>query len=73
MTTFYVLSRDEHPFGSPLDRMRNILEENCVSIEKLNNREARDFVSWLINHKIDNRTYAHEALKCFFVNRDKYR
>ncbi|XP_028395330.1 uncharacterized protein LOC114519404 [Dendronephthya gigantea] len=63
MIAFYVLSKGEHPFGSALDRMKNILEDNPVNLEKLGDREARRFVSWLINHKIDDRPYAHEGLR----------
>ena len=38
---FFVLTKGEHPFGSSFYRMRNILEGNCVSIEKLDDREVR--------------------------------
>ncbi|XP_028395450.1 uncharacterized protein LOC114519505 isoform X2 [Dendronephthya gigantea] len=62
MIAFFILTKGEHPFGSELDRMKNILEDNRVNLEKLGDREARRFVSWLINHKIDDRPYAHEAL-----------
>ncbi|XP_028395334.1 2-5A-dependent ribonuclease-like [Dendronephthya gigantea] len=62
MIAFYVLTKGEHPFGSTLDRMKNILEDNPVNLEKLGDPEARRFVSWLISHKIDDRPYAQEAL-----------
>ncbi|XP_028390647.1 ankyrin repeat domain-containing protein 50-like [Dendronephthya gigantea] len=62
MIAFYVLTKGEHPFGSSLDRMKNILMDNPVNRRKLGDREARRFVSWLINHKIDDRPYADEAL-----------
>ena len=68
MITFFVLTKGEHPFGSKLDRMKNILKGNSVNLRKLGNRKARKFVSWLINHKIDNRPYADEALRDSFVN-----
>ncbi|XP_028395310.1 uncharacterized protein LOC114519384 [Dendronephthya gigantea] len=70
MIAFFVLTKGEHPFGSSFDRMRNILEGNCVSIDRLDDREARHFVSWLISHKIDDRPYAHEALRDSFINGD---
>ncbi|XP_028395460.1 serine/threonine-protein kinase 24-like [Dendronephthya gigantea] len=63
MIAFYVLTKGEHPFGSELERMKNILEDNPVNLEKLGNRRARRFVSWLISHKIDDRPYADEALR----------
>ncbi|XP_028412465.1 uncharacterized protein LOC114535293 [Dendronephthya gigantea] len=68
MIAFYVLTKGEHPFGSSFDRMRNISEGNSVSLKKLGDRKAQKFVSWLINHKIDERPYAHEALRDPFVD-----
>ncbi|XP_028409492.1 ankyrin-3-like [Dendronephthya gigantea] len=68
MIAFYVLTKGEHPFGSELDRMKNILEDNPVNLEKLGNRTALRFVSWLINHKIDDRPYADETLEDFFFS-----
>ncbi|XP_028411486.1 uncharacterized protein LOC114534138 isoform X1 [Dendronephthya gigantea] len=65
MIAFYVLTKGEHPFGSELDRMKNILEDNPVNLEKLSNDIARRFVSWLISHKIDDRPHADEALRPF--------
>ncbi|XP_028413361.1 2-5A-dependent ribonuclease-like [Dendronephthya gigantea] len=62
MIAFFILTKGEHPFGSPLDRMKNILEDNPVNLEKLGDRDSRRFVSWLINHKIDDRPRADEAL-----------
>ena len=70
MITFYVLTKGEHPFGSSLDRMKNISKGNSVNLRKLGDRKARKFVSWLINHKIDKRPYAHEAMRDSFVNGD---
>ncbi|XP_028395332.1 serine/threonine-protein kinase/endoribonuclease IRE1-like [Dendronephthya gigantea] len=63
MIAFFILTKGEHPFGSSLERMKNILENNPVNLEKLGYREARRFVSWLISHKIDDRPHAHEALR----------
>ncbi|XP_028395244.1 2-5A-dependent ribonuclease-like [Dendronephthya gigantea] len=70
MIAFYVLSKSEHPFGSSLVRKINILKKNPVNLKKLRDRKARKFVSWLINHKIDKRPYADEALRDSFVNED---
>ncbi|XP_028395308.1 serine/threonine-protein kinase/endoribonuclease IRE1-like [Dendronephthya gigantea] len=70
MIAFYVLTKGEHPFGCRLDRMKNILKGKSVNLKKLGDRKARKFVSWLINHKIDKRPYADEALRDCFVNED---
>ncbi|XP_028395453.1 uncharacterized protein LOC114519507 [Dendronephthya gigantea] len=68
MISFFILTKGEHPFGSSFDRMRNILQGKSVNLEKLGDCKARRFVSWLINHKIDDRPYAHEASRDSFVN-----
>ncbi|XP_028418537.1 uncharacterized protein LOC114543951 [Dendronephthya gigantea] len=70
MIAFYVLTKGEHPFGSRLDRTKNVLKGNSVNLKKLGDRKARKFVSQLINHKIDKRPYADEALRDSFVNED---
>ncbi|XP_028395458.1 serine/threonine-protein kinase 24-like [Dendronephthya gigantea] len=70
MIAFFILTKGEHPFGSKINWMQNILEGNPVNLEKLRDHEARRFVSYLINHKIDDRPYAHEALRdSFFIGR----
>ena len=69
MIAFFILTKGEHPFGSSLDRMKNIFNGNPVNVKKLDDRGARKFVSLLISHKIDDRPYAHEALMHPFVNR----
>ena len=63
MIAFFVLTNGEHPFGNEFERMGNILSGNPVALEKLANRNARRFVSWLINKEIQNRPYAYEALR----------
>ena len=70
MIAFFVLTKGEHPFGSTLDRMKNILKGNSVNLKTLSNRDARKFVSWLINNKIADRPYADEARMDSFINRD---
>ncbi|XP_028413583.1 serine/threonine-protein kinase/endoribonuclease IRE1-like [Dendronephthya gigantea] len=70
MIAFFILTKGEHPFGLKIDRMKNILKGNSVNLKRLGDRKARKFVSWLISHKIDDRPYAHEALRDSFVSRD---
>ena len=68
MIAFFVLTKGEHPFGEEFDRMRNIVSGNPVALKKLADRNVRKFVSWLISNKIDNRPYAHEALRHSFMD-----
>ena len=67
MIAFFILTKGEHPFGSE-DQKKNILNGKPVNMKKLSDRKARKFVSWLINHRIDDRPHAHEALTDFFAN-----
>ena len=68
MIGFFVLTKGEHPFGDGSDRMRNIVNGNPVALNKLADRNAGTFVSWLINKEIQNRPYAHEALRHSFMS-----
>ena len=69
MIAFFILTKGEHPFGSPFDRMKNILNGNPVNLKNIDDHTARKFVSWLINHRINDRPYAHEALEHPYVER----
>ena len=68
MIAFFVLTKGEHPFGDGSDRMTNIVNGNPVALNKLADRNAVTFVSWLINKDIQNRPYAHEALRHSFMD-----
>jgi serine/threonine protein kinase len=70
MITYFILSKGEHPFGSVHDRMTNILRGNPVNLEKLNDLDARQFISKLIRHKIEDRPHACEALRYPFINEE---
>ena len=43
-----------------------------MKVEKIDNTCAKNFVSRLISHEIDETSYAHEALTHSFVYRDWY-
>ena len=70
MIAFFVLTKGEHPFGDGSDRMRNIVKGNPVALKELAD-DAGAFVSWLISKEIQNRPYAHEALKHSFMDQVK--
>ncbi len=71
MLAFFILTEGEHPFGLSHERMTNILKGNPVNLGKLDNRQARKFVAWLIRHIIGDRPYAHEALRHSFMDQTK--
>ena len=71
MIAYFILTKGEHPFGSVSDRMTNILNGNPVNLEKLDDLDARQFVSKLISHEIDDRPHACEALGFHYINEEK--
>ena len=70
MIASFILTKGTHPFGDNLlDRMANILKADPVNLHILEDLDARDFISWLIRHKIDDRPYVDEALEHPFMAR----
>ena len=68
MTAFYTLTKGECAFGDTwLDRMNNIMKGKPINMHILGNCKARDFISWLISHKIDDRPYVDQALEHPFI------
>ena len=69
MIAFFILTRGNHPFGSSsVECMINILKGQPVNLDKLLNFLARQFVEWLISHQVNDRPYAHEALRHSIMN-----
>lgn len=68
MIAFFILTQGKHPFGSSPDCMGNILKGNPVNLGNLDDLHARQFITWLISHEINDRPYAHEALEHSFLN-----
>jgi serine/threonine protein kinase len=68
MIAYFILSKGEHPFGHPYERMTNIMKGDPVNLKNLNDPEARLFVSKLFSHKIDDRPHASEALSYPYIN-----
>ena len=69
MIAFFIMTKGEHPFGLHSERMSNIEKGNPVNLHILEDLEARDFISWLIRHKIDKRPSVDEALEHAFMAR----
>ena len=63
MICFYILTKGEHPFGGPIDRVPNIAKGDPVYLDMLPDSNAKRFVSWLISHDINKRPYVEEALR----------
>ena len=61
MICFYILTKGEHPFGCPINRLPNIAKGDPVYLDMLSDSNAKSFVSWLISHDINKRPYVEEA------------
>ena len=70
MIAYFILSKGEHPFGPPHDRMSNILKGNPVFLEKLSDLDGQKFIAKMIRHKITDRPYAYEALGDTYINKE---
>ena len=63
MVIFHLLTKGKHAFGPERRRLDNLLDGNPVGLTNLINPVAKDLISWMLEHKPDDRPYAHEALK----------
>ena len=70
MIAFFILTKGTHLFGDQVhDRMSNIEKGRPVNLHILEDLEARDFISLLIRHQIEDRPYVDKALEDPFMAR----
>ena len=62
MLVYYILTKGGHPFGDEYNRVKNLIEGNPVDLDKLSDPSAKDLVSWMLQHEIEDRPYVEEAL-----------
>ncbi|CAB3985888.1 serine threonine- kinase endoribonuclease IRE1-like isoform X2 [Paramuricea clavata] len=72
MIALFISTQAKHPFGFSPDCMGNILKGNPVNLGNLDDLHARQFITRLISHEINDRPYAHEALEHSFLNNNRY-
>ena len=63
IVAFYILTKGEHVFGSLLDRLGNLLRGKPTGLDSLTDPVAKEFISWMVQYKPEDRPYADEALK----------
>ena len=68
MIAFFILTKGKHPFGAQHARMTNILNGKPLELRSLKDLEAKEFISLLIRHNIDERPYAGEVVGHPFLN-----
>ena len=69
MIAFFIFTKGGHPFGLEYEREGNIVKGKPVNLHILEDLEARDFITWLIHHNIDNRPNVDQALEHPFMAR----
>ena len=60
---FYILTKGKHPFGKKPDRQRNLIDGKPVALDMLKDDAAKDLISWMLSHNLEDRPSANEALK----------
>ncbi|XP_046844885.1 uncharacterized protein LOC124438730 [Xenia sp. Carnegie-2017] len=63
MVAYYVATKGEHAFGTEKNRLKNLLDGNPVGLEEIGDCQLRDLLSWMLQHKPEDRPSAKEALK----------
>jgi serine/threonine protein kinase len=72
MIAFFILTKGQHPFGHYThERMANILKGDAVNLVKLEDLEAKQFISLLIRHNVHDRPSAEKALEHLFFSQVK--
>ena len=72
MIAFCIVTKEKHPFGAPLDRMRNLYDDNPVGLKKLSDPVVKDLLSQMLAREQEKRPYVEQALKHpFFLSSEE--
>ena len=72
MVAFYTVTRGEHPFGEEPDRDRNLRNGDPVYLDKLEDPDVKDLISWMLSHDSNERPTAEQALKHpYFLSKEQ--
>jgi serine/threonine-protein kinase/endoribonuclease IRE1 len=63
MLSFYISTKGKHPFGSKIDLLNNLHNNNPVGLSKLSDPVAKDLLSQMLARDLDKRPYVEQALK----------
>ena len=63
MLAFYILTKGKHPFGAPIDQLRNLHNDDPVELKKLSDPVVKDLLSEMLANELKKRPYVEQALK----------
>ena len=63
MLSFYILTKDKHPFGPKIVQLINLHNDNPEHLKDLSNPVVKDLLSRMCAQELDKRPYVEQALK----------
>ena len=63
MLAFYILTKGKHPFGAPIDQLRNLRNDDPMELKKLIDPVVKDLLSQMLARELEKRPYVEQALK----------
>ena len=71
MISCFILTQ-KHPFGGVFNECdQNLRNGKPVNLNKVSNCEARELISWMLQHNVKDRPYAEEALQHTYLREAK--
>ena len=62
MLAFYIHTKGKHPFGSEIQQMMNLHNDNPVGLKNLSDPVIKDLISQMLSRDLDKRPYVEQAL-----------
>ena len=63
MLAFYIVTKGKHPFGAPIDQLRNLRNDDPVELKELSDPVLEDLLSQMLTREQKKRPYVEQALK----------
>ena len=62
MIAFFVVTKGKHPFGAPIDRLKNLHDDNPACLVDRPDEELKDLLSQMLAKELGIRPYVEQAL-----------
>ena len=62
MIAFFVATKGKHPFGAPIDRLKNLHDNDPTCLDELANEVLKDLLSQMLANDLDIRPYVEQVL-----------